>query len=943
MNWQILASSIAIFGGALVMAYCIIKIQSTFKSVELIPESKRSSIIGFLKTHRFLMFIFLAGYIAVAVLLLVGVNFVSNLVVGAIFFLGAIFVLIGLLLQSKILAAFESRIHEFQAGIGDIADIPVAYEEQDTIRQWRERLAIIILRVATGLGFFAIVATVINDIKTQNWFDLITVLVFYLVLVVITVFKVPHAVRAYGLVVLTYLFTVNGLLVAGIRSDAGVFMIASVLLAFLLIGIRAGMITFGIHTITLLGTALAVLAQRYTLVLPFDQLTPEIWITNGIVTLLLTGIISLGAITMQRAFAATQRREYEVYNELIAERAHLAEEVEMRTRDLRLAAQVGTSISAIRDLDEILKNAVETVQETFDLYFAQVYLVDSLGKNLVLRASTAEVGQNLMMLGHQLPVSLTSITGSVAVERKAILVEDAEANSLFRPNPQLPETCEEMAVPLMVGERVVGVLDLHSSQPGKLSEVSLPAFEALAGQLGIALTNAELFSQAEQARLQLEQQAGMLARTGWDEYLDGIERPERLGYLYEEDALRPLTEVDDVEFDGNTLMQPIKLVGEKVGSIQLEGSADWSQDEIELVENISQQVAQRLENLRLLAQSQQYQQDAEAALRRLTRDGWDSYQSAAGLSFIHSDHQVKAFSSENVENALVFDFMVREEPIGTLGILDVDHLPETDKAFVNEVQEQLSTHIEALRLQDQTQQALAATEELYQASDRISKAANLEEVLAALVESTALNRLQRVGLLMYNRPWQDENPPEQVTIAGSWLAEGIEARGPIGSVYKFDEFPVTYIFSQNEPYISRDIQSDEWSHEPSRQMIMNIFNTNGIATFPLRIGDESIGGVTAMSEGKMEITDEEIRQISTLIDQAATVIQTQQLYEKAQLRAQREHELREISEAVRAAVDPETILRRAARQVGSALGRKTVVRLGADQNADDGNTGKKSA
>lgn len=616
------------------------------------------------------------------------------------------------------------------------------------------------------------------------------------------------------------------------------------------------------------------------------------------------------------------------------------------TRDLLLSAEIGQQISRVRQLDAMLIDAVELIRERYDLYYVQVYLVSPSGRELILAAGTGETGQRLLQRRHRLPIGLTSITGTVAVDRNALIIEDAESSNIHQANPLLPETCAEMALPLLIGERILGVLDLQSSRPGVFNQESLPVFEVLAGQLTVALYNSELFDQAEEAREKVEDQAKILVGQGWDEFLDGIERPARLGYLYEEDALHPLTEVEDSALEGNILMSAIDVVGEEVGSIQLEGDAEWSVDERELVESISQQVAQRLENLRLLAQSQQYQQEAEEALRRLTREGWASYQSEAGLSYIHSDQLVRPLPPDFDEKVLTFDFRVRNVPIGKLGVSGVDRLPESDQAFIAEVQEQLSNHIETLRLQEQTQDALISTEELYQGSERITRAANLDEVLDALVESTALTRTQRVGLMMYNRPWQTDNPPEQLTVASSWLAEGVEDRAPQGSTFSFEDYPISYIFSQNEPYLSRDVQAEEWSHEPSRQFIMNDFGVRGVAAFPLRIGNDSIGGLTAMSEGIMDLTDEEIRQIATLVDQAATVIQTQQLYQEAQLRARREQELREISESVRASLDPETILRKAARQVGAALGRRTVVRLGADQTADvdsdDGNTGTKS-
>ena len=126
-----------------------------------------------------------------------------------------------------------------------------------------------------------------------------------------------------------------------------------------------------------------------------------------------------------------------------------------------------------------------------------------------------------------------------ASEQRPILVSNTETSPIFRPNPLLPETRSELSVPLRVGERVVGVLDMQSARPGALSEENLAAFETLAGQLAIAIDNAELIAQAERARDEMEKHASRLTAEGWVEYLDAIQHSERLGYAYDGETIQP--------------------------------------------------------------------------------------------------------------------------------------------------------------------------------------------------------------------------------------------------------------------------------------------------------------------------------------------------------------------------------------------------------------------
>lgn len=630
------------------------------------------------------------------------------------------------------------------------------------------------------------------------------------------------------------------------------------------------------------------------------------------------------------------RQEQDRRNDLLTVNQELTElkdalelRVQQASRELALAAEVGRKVSLVRDLDRLLSEAVELIKDSFDLYYVQVYLPDALERHLVLRAGTGDVGRRLHGRGHQLPISLTSITGSVAVERRAVIVEDTETSTVHQPNPLLPETCAEMAVPLLLGERVIGVLDLQSSQPGLLTEESLPAFEALAGQLAVAIVNADLFAQLEQTRQQVEQQARALSRQGWDEFLDGIANPERIGFFVEQEDIHPLQEMAETDFGSNTLRSPIRIAGEEIGEFQIEGDEKWTRDQQELVDNIAQQVASQVENLRLVAQSQQYRHEAENALRRLTREGWDYYQQAARLGFVHTNERVKPLSDEEIDpkNVWTLDFKVRDEPIGTLGVVGATDLPEADQALIAEVQEQLSAHIDGLRLAQQTEQALTATEKLYQGSERIVHSSTPQQVLDAVVDTTILREMKRVGLVIYDHPWIEDDQPEGMTVMASWTAPGEETQAPVGTYYTLAEYPLTSVFGLRKASFFHDLTADERFDEKARAYFSQVLGAKGVITLPLLVGQQSIGGIVAMSGEPLEISEDETRQLTGLVDQAATVLMSQRLYSQAQSKAAREQALREISEAVRSSTDTEVILRTAVRELGKVLGRRTAIRL----------------
>src|SRR6185503_1969421 len=146
-----------------------------------------------------------------------------------------------------------------------------------------------------------------------------------------------------------------------------------------------------------------------------------------------------------------------------------------------------------------------------------------------------------------LPLNISSINGRAATEKKSVVIADTTASGTFRPNPLLPNTRAEMAIPLLVGEKVVGVLDLQSEKANALSQELLPAFEALAGQLAIAIQNANLLAEAEQARAEVEAQARRLVRANWADYQDAIHKPEETGFVFEQNKVMRLTQTEPIQ------------------------------------------------------------------------------------------------------------------------------------------------------------------------------------------------------------------------------------------------------------------------------------------------------------------------------------------------------------------------------------------------------------
>jgi GAF domain-containing protein len=128
----------------------------------------------------------------------------------------------------------------------------------------------------------------------------------------------------------------------------------------------------------------------------------------------------------------------------------------------------------------------------------QIFLVDDKREYAVLRASTGEVGEELIRRNHRLRVGSVSVVGRTTSEGVPIIAQDTTAaNVVHLPNPLLPLTRSEMALPLIIKDQVIGALDVQSNQSNFFTEEDIAALKTLAAQISIAIENARLYADAQ--------------------------------------------------------------------------------------------------------------------------------------------------------------------------------------------------------------------------------------------------------------------------------------------------------------------------------------------------------------------------------------------------------------------------------------------------------------
>ncbi|MEJ5223572.1 MAG: GAF domain-containing protein [Anaerolineales bacterium] len=176
--------------------------------------------------------------------------------------------------------------------------------------------------------------------------------------------------------------------------------------------------------------------------------------------------------------------------------ARLLEEARLRALQLETAAEISRDVSASLIVDELLKKAVNLIRERFNFYHATVFMVE--GDYAIVREGTGEAGMKMKLSGHQLKVGSKSIVGSVTATGQSMVVNDVVSSPTYYQNPLLPDTRAEAALPLKVGERVLGVIDVQSTSPFAFSDQDVKILQILADQLAVAIVNSELFAEAQE-------------------------------------------------------------------------------------------------------------------------------------------------------------------------------------------------------------------------------------------------------------------------------------------------------------------------------------------------------------------------------------------------------------------------------------------------------------
>ncbi len=274
---------------------------------------------------------------------------------------------------------------------------------------------------------------------------------------------------------------------------------------------------------------------------------------------------------------------------------------ERRAAQLLAVSSVASAIANIQSLDELLPRVAEVISTQFDFYHVGIFLNDASNTYAVLRATNSEGGQRMLARSHRLKIGEVGIVGAVAATGRPRIALDTGEDAAFFNNPDLPTTRSEMALPLRSGTKVIGVLDVQSTEANAFSDEDIEIISILSDQVSTAIRNAQLFEEGQRAANETQLLLQQYARDQWRR----VARAQRgTGYRFDGTTVQPLETTVPPE---NIIHIPITVRGQSIGRLGIRAPQGHTlnADELDIIRSVAERLAISAENARLLQESQE--------------------------------------------------------------------------------------------------------------------------------------------------------------------------------------------------------------------------------------------------------------------------------------------------------------------------------------------------
>jgi GAF domain-containing protein len=567
------------------------------------------------------------------------------------------------------------------------------------------------------------------------------------------------------------------------------------------------------------------------------------------------------------------------------ERARLLEQTQKRAAGLEAVAQVSAVTSTTLETQKLLQTAVDLTKTNFGLYHAHIYLLDEAGQNLTLAVGAGEVGEQMVAQGWQIPLNHKhSLVAQAARTRQGVIVNEARESPDFLPNPLLPETRSEVAIPLIAGDSLLGVLDVQADEINHFTEEDMQVKTVLAAQIATALHNANLYQQTQAA----------LAET--ESLYNAGRRLNETGNLQE--IVAAVVEGLSV----TTINRAVLMMFERDSAGEVEVmtvTANWHSGKGTLPTPIGVEYPRAMfANLGVLLSSDPLFFDDIQHDERV------------------DPATVAIWQQLNIRAMAVLPLTVGSRQLGSL-LLEAEEphpFTEHDIRLSRSIMGQAAVAIENQRLFNETRVALAEVEatqrrytvqawETYKIKNNVLSYEQVREGVTPLAE----NLLPEISKTLAQKRLQSAQPPLGTADGRPQLIDGGQRSAVGGQLDSGHRYP-------------KGISSPVTGQMDAADSSLII---------PLMVRGETIGVLGLQETGELRAwSPEEITLVEAIAEQLAQAAENIRLIDETQQRAAREKRVNEIGEKIQAAQSLEEALQVAVKEVGLSLqASQTIVQL----------------
>lgn len=478
-----------------------------------------------------------------------------------------------------------------------------------SIEHWQDRFVLGVLRAAAVFGFVSIIGIFIDPTTTGALRAIYTSV--YAFLLVIIFARVPYLFRAGFILVAGYVLGIIEMGGGGLVGAARLYFLCTVIIINLLISYRASLYAMGVITLTYAIGGFLMLRGIYQPSLDIATIgTATDWVSSGTTFIFLCATVNIAINMLKTEFEKAYDSGNFMLQELRLNRKSLEERVTERTaalekRTVQLAAANATSqsISTTKEIGELLPVAAHAIGQHFGYYNVGIYLTDEQKIYAFLLAASSENGKQMLARQHSITLSDEGVLQKAVYSRSPQVSQRLSEETVRQESPELRLTKARATLPLIARDRVIGIIDMHSTDPDAYQQPEIETLKIVAEQLSLAIENARLFADMEAIIQQFQQTSDTRAILSWSE----IASRKISAYQYTPLAVQKLGAPPERREDSGGLAIPIRLRGQGIGRIYLKrksGTAAWSTQEQAMVEEVATQIGLALENARLLDEAQ---------------------------------------------------------------------------------------------------------------------------------------------------------------------------------------------------------------------------------------------------------------------------------------------------------------------------------------------------